>query len=274
MRIVTLTSSSNPLLKRIRSLHERQARHKAGLFLIEGEKVLLAAFSKDIEIEAVVMDAAYYERGFPEIFDDNLIELNVVDSSLFKTLSTTTSPCNVVAIAKTKASRSTSELLAALDQGIHQGKPLTVVLCENLQDPGNLGTIIRSTLAFGAQALILSKGSVDLYNPKVVRSAMGALFDLPITHGEPIGDILISLKQAGFEVIALNPEAKQSIDSLEYGHKVAILLGNEGNGLTAEADAKTTKEAHIEISAQVESLNVAVAASVVLFHINKSKRTS
>ena len=270
MRIVTLTSSSNPLLKRIRSLHERQARHKAGLFLIEGEKVLLEAFSKDIEIEAVVMDAAYYERGFPETFDDNLLELNVVDSSLFKTLSTTTSPCNVVAIAKTKTSRSTSELV----QDLAQDKPLTVVLCENLQDPGNLGTIIRSTLAFGAHALILSKGSVDLYNPKVVRSAMGALFDLPISNCEAIGDILSSLKQAGFEIIALNPEAKESIDSLEYGPKVAILLGNEGNGLTAEADAKTTKEAHIKISGQVESLNVAVAASVVLFHINKSKRTS
>ncbi len=269
MRIVTLTSSSNPLLKRIRSLHERQARHKAGLFLIEGEKVLLEAFNKDIEIEAVVMDAAYYEKGFPETFDDNLLELNVVDSSLFKTLSTTTSPCNVVAIAKTKASRTTSELIAAIDQG----QPLTVVLCENLQDPGNLGTIIRSSLAFGASALILSKGSVDLYNPKVVRSAMGALFDLPISSGENIGDILSSLKEAGFEIIALNPEAKQSFLTLEYGKKIAIVFGNEGNGLTAEADAITTKEAHIEISPQVESLNVAVAASVVLFHIQKSKRT-
>ncbi len=269
MRIVTLTSSSNPLLKRIRSLHERQARHKAGLFLIEGEKVLLEAFCKDIEIEAVLMDSAYFERGFPEIFDDNLLELNVVDSSLFKTLSTTTSPCNVVAIAKTKTSLSTSELLESLDQ--HQ--PLTVVLCENLQDPGNLGTIIRSSLAFGANALILSKGSVDLYNPKVVRAAMGALFDLPISSGENIGDILASLNKAGFEVIALNPEAKQSFVDIEYGPKVAIVLGNEGNGLTAEADARTTKEAHIEISPQVESLNVAVAASVVLFHINKSKRT-
>jgi len=270
MRIVTLTSSSNPLLKRIRSLHERQARHKAGLFLIEGEKVLLEAFSKDIEIESVVMDSAYFERGFPETFDDNLLELNVVDSSLFKTLSTTTSPCNVVAIAKTKQSLSTSQLLAELDQD----KPLTVVLCENLQDPGNLGTIIRSSLAFGASALVLSKGSVDLYNPKVVRSAMGALFDLPISSGENIADILASLKQAKFEVIALNPEAKESFLSLKFGPKVAIVLGNEGNGLTAEADAITTKEAHIEISPQVESLNVAVAASVVLFHINKSSRTT
>lgn len=270
MRIVTLTSSSNPLLKRIRSLHERQARHKAGLFLIEGEKVLLEAFNKDIEIEAVVMDSAYYEKGFPETFDDNLLELNVVDSSLFKTLSTTSSPCNVVAIAKTKTSRTTTtELIAAIDQN----QPLTVVLCENLQDPGNLGTIIRSSLAFGANALILSKGSVDLYNPKVVRSAMGALFDLPISSGENIGDILASLKKAGFEIIALNPEAKQSFLTLEYGKKIAIVLGNEGNGLTAEADAITTKEAHIEISPQVESLNVAVAASVVLFHIQKTKRT-
>ena len=269
MRIVTLTSSSNPLLKRIRSLHERQARHKAGLFLIEGEKVLLEAFSKDIEIEAVVMDAAYFERGFPETFDDNLLELNVVDSSLFKTLSTTTSPCNVVAIAKIKPRGSTSELLETLDQN----QPLTVVLCENLQDPGNLGTIIRSSLAFGANALILSRGSVDLYNPKVVRSAMGALFDLPIASGENIEDILASLKKAGFEVIALNPEAKQSFMTIEYGKKVAIVLGNEGSGLTAEADAITTKAAHIEISPQVESLNVAVAASVVLFHLQKAKRT-
>lgn len=261
MRIVTLSSPSNPLLKRIRSLHERQARHKAGLFLIESETVLLEAFARDVKIEAVVVDREYFERGFPETFDDNLLELNVVESALFKTLVTTSSPSGVVAIAAV-VDNSLDALLELIDID-----HVTLIVCENLQDPGNLGTIIRTALAFGAGGLILTRGSVDVYNPKVVRSAMGALFQLPIATNVELGLCQNQLKAAGIEVIALAPEADQSFVDFKYGKKVALLLGNEASGLTAEAEAMISSTVSIPMNGDVESLNVAIAAGVVLFHV-------
>ncbi len=262
MRIVTLSSPSNPLLKRIRSLHERQARHKAGLFLIESETVLLEAFARDLEIEAVVVDREYFEKGFPETFDDNLVELNVVESALFKTLPTTSTPSGVVAIAKARDHR-LDGLLQAVDHD-----HVTLVVCENVQDPGNLGTIIRTALAFGAGGLILTRGSVDIYNPKVVRSAMGALFQLPIATNVELGECHRHLKNRGIDIVALSPEAEQSFIDLNYGKKVALLLGNEANGLTPEAEAMVTTRVRIPMHGDVESLNVAIAAGVVLFHVS------
>ncbi len=262
MRIVTLSSPSNPLLKRIRSLHERQARHKAGLFLIESETVLMEAFARDFEIEAVVVDREYFEKGFPETFDDNLIELNVVETALFKTLPTTSTPSGVVAIAKAR-DHSLDGLLQAIDHD-----HVTLVVCENVQDPGNLGTIIRTALAFGAGGLILTRGSVDIYNPKVVRSAMGALFQLPIATNVELGECHQQLKSRGIDIVALNPEAEQSFTDLKYGKKVALLLGNEANGLTLEAEAMVTRAVRIPMHGDVESLNVAIAAGVVLFHVS------
>jgi len=264
VRIVTLSSPSNPLLKRIRSLHERQARHKAGLFLIESETVLLEAFAKDVQIEAVVVDREYFERGFPETFDDNLLELNVCESALFKTLATTSTPSGVVAIARA-ADHTLENLLQTIDQD-----QVTLVVCENLQDPGNLGTIIRTALAFGAGGLILTRGSVDIYNPKVVRSAMGALFQLPVAVNVELAQCGQELKELSIEVIALSARGEQSFVDVKYGAKVALLLGNEAGGLTPEAEALAAIAVNIPMHGDVESLNVAIAAGVVLFHVSNA----
>lgn len=266
MRIVTLTSSSNPLLKRIRSLHERQARHKAGLFLIEGETIVLEAFQRDIHIEAVLVDRNYFERGFPEVFDDNLIELNVVEPALFKTLVTTSSPCSVLAVARVQ-DFSFDEILARCETKAN----CKVVVLENLQDPGNLGTIVRSALAFNADAMLITRGSVDIYNPKVVRSAMGALFELPIATGVEVDYVINKLKQAGFEIIGLNPEGDRSLTALKNTGKKALLIGNEGNGLSEQADGMLDHSVFIPMNLkQVESLNAAIATSIVLYHLNAS----
>ncbi len=266
MRIVTLTSSSNPLLKRIRSLHERQARHKAGLFLIEGETIVLEAFQRNIRIESVLVDRNYFERGFPEIFDDNLIELNVVETALFKTLVTTSSPCSVLAVARVQDFSFDDILTDCLDK-----TDCKIVVLENLQDPGNLGTIIRSALAFNADALLVTRGSVDIYNPKVVRSAMGALFDLPIATGVEVDYVIDKLKEAGFSIIGLNPEGDTSLKSLPTGGKKVLLIGNEGNGLSAEADSRLDHSVYIPMNQTIESLNAAIATSIVLHHLYASE---
>lgn len=273
MRINALTSAANNLLKKIRSLQERNARHKAGLFLIEGEKILLEAIARGINVEAVVLEDEYFQKGISQALEDVLANqdyfpegINLAPPNLFKDLITTSTSCGLVAVAQPRTS-TMEALLSACDQ------QATVVVLEAVQDPGNLGSIIRSALAFGASGLILSRGTVDPYNPKVVRAAMGALFDLPVVVEADLVETLRMLKEAGFAVCSLNPEAKVSLTSISFGQgaelpgSLALLLGNEGSGLSPECTALADFDIRIEINAQIESLNVSIAAAIVLFHL-------
>lgn len=137
MKIIPLASAQNSLLKRIRSLHERSARQSAGLFLIEGEKVLAEALRHNISLEAIVISEEHVE-SLQDKFGPLNIDVHSVPEQLFKSLVTTTSPCAVVAIGRMQT--------ASLDD-FSARSPLTLVVLENLQDPGNLGTIMRSALA-------------------------------------------------------------------------------------------------------------------------------
>ncbi len=268
MRTNSLTSHANSLLKKIRSVHERNARQKTGLFLLEGEKLMLEAVARGIEIEAVVLESEYYQKGLSSRLESVLADheyfpegINIAPANLFKDLQTTSTSCGVVALGKCRTS--------GLEQVIDGRAKATVIVLEAVQDPGNLGAIIRSSLAFGAAGLIALPGTVDPYNPKVVRSAMGALFDLPVVVDSDLSTTMEALKGAGFTVCALNPEAENSLTdtaSAADADRVAFLLGNEGAGLSPEASSEADLDLKIEMSTQIESLNVSIAAAIVLFH--------
>lgn len=252
-KVIPLTSLQNPLIKKIRSLSERQARQKTGLFLIEGEKLLEEATSSGIKIDAVLVEKGYLASG--EFRGTKQEEIYAVEASLLRSLATTTTPAPVLAVGQI-AERKLSATL--------QAGRLSLLVGENIQDPGNLGTIIRSALAFGFDALLLTSGSVDIYNPKVVRGAMGALFRLPIITDQEIGELAFQLKAAAVEIISLSPEAGESLCQAKFSERTAFLVGNEGNGLTAEAEAISDRQVAIPTRA-VESLNVAVAAAVAMW---------
>jgi len=252
VKINTITASSNALLKKIRSLQERQARQKTGLFLIEGERLVLEALNRDIELEAIVVVDNYLDKESELL--ERLDTVTAVSPALFKELVTTSSPCKVVAIGRWQL----SDLNSTLKDGA-----TTVLWGENIQDPGNLGTMIRSALAFGVDALVLTS-SVDPFNPKVVRSAMGGLFDLPICLC-PLNRAAELLKQYEFEIVAFSPEAKESVDQFSFAKKTALLVGNEGAGLTNEAEGLSDRVLVIPQKPDVESLNVGVAASLALY---------
>jgi TrmH family RNA methyltransferase len=284
VRINALTSAANSLLKKMRSLHERSARHKAGLFLIEGEKILLEAVTRGITIEAVVLETDYFERGISQALETVLADqtyfpegINLAPPNLFRDLVTTSTSCGLVAAAYPRTT-ALEALLVAHNHANH-GAPeqTTLVVLEAVQDPGNLGSIIRSALAFGVSGLILGRGTVDPYNTKVVRAAMGALFDLPVVVDVDLNETIKTLKCAGFAVCALNPEAKDSLTAIFFAQnrdpahdngKLALLLGNEGAGLSAETSALADFDVRIEMSDQIESLNVSVAAAIMLFHLS------
>lgn len=256
MKITPIISDSNPLLKKLRGLQNRSQREKTGLFLIEGTKLVAEAFAKDITIEAVIVSKSYLEEGLPQLPSVNLSTVSMVEDKLFGKLTTTEGPCGIIAIGRIPHSR--------VDDLFSVQAPL-IVIAEAIQDPGNLGTMIRTALAAGASGMILTKGTVDRFNPKVVRAAAGALFALPIVSEIAAADALAIAKAHDLTVIACEPTANRPYWQADMTGPTALIFGNEGQGFSEPILKQATDWVSIPMSDHSESLNVAISAAVILF---------
>lgn len=256
MKVNSITSEANALLKRMRSLHQRAAREKSGLFLIEGPKALDEAQQKGVDIRDVVVSESFWKNGPGALGNVDVAEVAVVEDRLFKTLVTTTSPCGVAAIAALPRRDAVSMFKPA--------NPLIVVGAA-LQDPGNLGTLIRTALAASASGIILTKGTVDPYGPKVVRSAAGALFAMPILWGVTMSDAISLLKEHDVRILACDMHGEKQYFEADLTGRCAIVVANEGQGFEEETLESCDEIISIPMNEASESLNVAIAAGVVLF---------
>lgn len=243
-----------------RALAKGTAKNCQTLFLIEGRKLVEEAYSKDLKLVHVLASQSFLQSLSSEKARAlaGIEELNVVEDRHFAQLCTTASACGIIALAL-KPTFHLEEILIT-----PRNQPL--VIAEQIQDPGNLGAMIRTALAFGAKGLILSKGTVDHFSPKVVRASMGAIFTLPIFFDQNIEACLDKLKAEGVEVIALDAKSERPFWLEQSTLPAAYVFGNEGNGLSATVLRKADKILSIPISAQTESLNVAVAMGIVLCH--------
>lgn len=147
-----------------------------------------------------------------------------------------------------------------LQQLIHQDRPLLVLL-ENLQDPGNLGTILRTGEGAGITGVIMSKETVDIYNPKTIRSTMGSIYRVPFLYVEDMGETIRTLQEKGIRVYAAHLQGKDYYSSFSFEEGTAFMIGNEGNGLRRETADLADAYLKIPMEGQVESLNAAIAAS-------------
>ena len=150
-------------------------------------------------------------------------------------------------------------------------KPHFMVL-DNLQDPGNLGTIVRTAEGAGVDAVFMSKDTVDIYNPKVIRSTMGSIYRMPVVYVEDLIALLDTFKEKGIKSYAAHLDGKNSYDQESYEGGTAILIGNEGNGLREEISNAADIWVKIPMLGQVESLNAAIAASVMMFEVARQRR--
>ncbi len=246
-----LSSLQNPKLKQLRALHARKDRQKQGLFLLETTKLLEEARLWKWPLVEVFATPAWQERHG----SDWNAPLTLVSDAIFPQLVTTETPEGVVAIAPIP----TPPTLPALTPNT------LVVALDALQDPGNLGTIIRTADAAGATAILVGKGTVDPYSPKVVRSTMGSLFHLPVIPVADLYPALDALAHAGASVIATSLGARRSLYELDLAKPVVWLIGNESQGLSEAALAHTTAQIRIPMPGHAESLNAAIAAAVCLF---------
>ncbi len=264
MKVTEITSPDNQRLKIIRSLTEASGRkidaENEGLFLLEGAKLIQEALDKNVELIDVVLSQTYYANGFDKQALVNELEtITVVPDRIFKELYTTDTSCGIVATAMQTHYRFEELLSDAINS-----KTKLLLLGDNIQDPGNVGTIIRTAYAFQAAGLILSKGSVDCYNPKVVRSSMGAIFSLPIVTRLDVKEAIHKLKANDFRIIALDNKAKKPFWEEISEHPKAYILGNEGHGISSDILSLIDSTVSIPINPECESLNVAVTAGIIL----------
>lgn len=259
-----LTSLQNPLIKQIRKLHSSKERHKQELFLLEGTHLLEEACITNHPLVNVCCTPRWqadHEKLW-QLAMEKCDRTFVVSEDVMKALATTVHPDGVIATAQ---------------RGYH-GKHLPLsgsqIALEALQDPGNLGTIIRTAAAAGASGLWLSKNSVDLDNPKVLRASAGQWFRLPMLVSEDLQATVVEAKQAGMQIIATLPTAKLTYWQVDWQKPSLILLGNEGAGLSAQLSQMADFNVKIPLQPQVESLNVAITAALILYEVQRQKMCS
>ena len=245
---MVITSETNDHIKRIKALMEKgKSRRKEGAFIVEGVKMTR-------EISSDKNAVIYVSESFRENSDE-FSEAFVISDKIFKKITDTVTPQGVLAIVPQKK--------YALDEILDCEKGCLVIL-DRLQDPGNLGTIIRTGEAAGIKGIIMSKDSVDIYNPKVVRSTMGAIFRVPFYVCDNLEDAISDIKRSGFKCMAAHLDG-QVISKMDWPEKTAFMIGNESSGLSDKVSCLADERIKIPMDGQVESLNASVAASILMY---------
>ena len=244
-----ITSLTNGKVKAWRKLHKRKGRKEQQMFLIEGSHLVEEAWKSDQEIVEIIAEE---DVSIPVWGDNFLVER--VSKQVFTHISQTTTPQGIAAIIKMRpVTTITGNQLVMLDA---------------IQDPGNLGTIIRTADAAGIDAVILGRGTVDLYNDKVIRATQGSLFHIPVYEADLIEEIP-SLKERGYEIWATALEGATYYHEVKTPEKVGLILGNEGAGVQQELLRQAAKRVKIPIYGKAESLNVSVAAGILMYHLKE-----
>ncbi|WAM30753.1 TrmH family RNA methyltransferase [Caldicellulosiruptor naganoensis] len=265
-RIEVITSKENESIKRLKKLHEKKYREELKAFLIEGVKVVNEALDNVSETINLVVFSQEAIQKYGEFFDKCINLLNSgklrrlvqVPEKIFEHISTTTTPQGVLAEC--------SFFDKGLDVLNHHNR---VVVIDCVQDPGNLGTIIRCADAFGFECIVTLDGTVDVYNPKVVRSAMGSIFHIDIVRETKKEELLETLREKRFALYVTTPHGNVDISTLSVDNRFAIVIGSESRGIDAAFLENATKKVKISMPGKAESLNAAVAAAIVLYELRK-----
>ena len=259
-----ITSATNARVKRLISLRKKaKQRREEQVFLIEGER-LFSDTPREYIREVYVTEEYLKDRPVA----DMPAGCTVVTEEIMRKVSDTETPQGVMCVAQ-MPSYQKEDLLG---RGTGNKTPLLLIL-ENIQDPGNLGTMMRTAEAAGVTGVLLSKDTVDLFNPKTVRATMSAIFRVPFLYTDDLTGAIRSLRdEHGMQVYAAHLSASIPYDEADCSGPCAFLIGNEGNGLTDEAADAASCRVHIPMEGQIESLNAAMAAGILMFEASRQRR--
>lgn len=240
-------------VKAARKLLRRRYRHQQGLFLAEGWQAVEAAGTAVVEVFATPSAASQFAPLLAEH------RVHVVDDAAFASLVQTRQPQGIVAVCRQPEYK--------LSRVLHDSPGSIVVVCDQLRDPGNAGTIIRTAAAIAAAAVVFTGDSVDVFNDKVIRASAGGLFAIPVLSEPELAPVLTQLRDAGYTIMAADGGAAVSLfdSGVALTQPTAWLVGNEARGLDPTAMELTDHQLAIPIPGKVESLNVAVAAAVCMY---------
>ncbi len=256
-----ITSTSNQRVKELLQLQKKaKIRNQEGVFLAEGSRMVLEA-PKD-RIRKLYISESYDKKHGKELKEQGF-QYEVLSDTVFAYVSDTKTPQGILAVIR--------QLDYKFEDMLTKENPHILVL-DNLQDPGNLGTIFRTAEAAGVTGILMSKDCVDIYNPKTIRSTMGAAYRMPFLYMEDILEGIRLLKEEQIHVYAAHLEGKYSYDIEDYRKGTAFLIGNEGNGLRQEIADMADTWVRIPMQGQAESLNAAVAAAVLMFEVSRQRR--
>jgi RNA methyltransferase, TrmH family len=276
-RLRRIEGRHNPLVKQLRQAFSRAELTESGDCAIEGLRILEEAIRSGLRFSAVFFRESAQDRAerlLPQIGAQ--VETLLLPDKLFDSLVPSESPQGVAALVRLKE--------FSLDDVVESERLQVgpIVVLAGLQDPGNLGTILRSSEAFGSAGVVLGEGTVSPFNSKVVRASAGSVFRLPVIHGQVRGhgksaatklaEVSEKLRSQGVRLIATSSHKGTPLDQSDLKGKTAIFFGNEGSGLPRDVVAKMDEFISIPHTDQVESLNAGVAASIVLYEAARQRK--
>lgn len=252
-----ITSTSNHKIKNItKCMKNARERRKQDVFLVEGLR-MFTEIPKNLHVETFATEE-FYEKH-KALFSD--ISYELVSEHVFNTIADTKTPQGVISIVK--------RLHYTLEDVTKGACPLIMAL-ENLQDPGNLGTILRTSEGAGVTGILMSKETVDVYNPKVVRATMGSIFRIPFLYVENLTETVEILQKQNFRGYSAHLQGKNFFD-YDYRNPTIFCIGNEGNGLSKELSEATNYKIKIPMLGKVESLNAATASTVLMYEAMRQR---
>ena len=249
--MLEIESKNNNLFKEIKKLKEKKHRIKSNKYLIEGLRFVEEAIKSKVSIDSIIFTESFKEKN-PDLFlkiNEN-IKLIQMNEALLKQLCSTENPQGIVGVINMQ------------NKELKSGE--LVVLVDKVQDPGNMGTIIRTAHAAGAAGIVMTKGTVDIYNDKTLRSTMGSIFYIPIVEDDSL-DFVKSLKKEGYKLVVSSLQGKNNFFEENLQGNVMIAVGNEGNGVSDEVYDIADIKVKIPMPGEAESLNVAVATSIMIY---------
>ena len=256
-----ITSKDNSIIKHIKRIKEKKYRDEYGEYIIEGLKLIKEAIQENADIKHIVVCDGCDNSELIEShlkYEMSKLDFIYVPQNIFKMISDVENPQGVLAVIRKKTIDEINikeELILALD---------------DIQDPGNLGTILRTADSVGLKQILVSKGTADCFNPKVVRSTMGAIFRINVIECEELKHTLKELQNKEYKVMITSLKAKKTIYNTDYKKKV-IVIGNEANGVSKEIQSIADEKVIIPMLGKTESLNASVATGVILYEYVRQK---
>lgn len=261
-----ITSTSNAKVKYLVNLKKkRKERDRENVFLVEGIRMFREVPADKLK-EIYVSETFYHKERklVDEVAARSKVRVEILADNVFSHVSDTITPQGVLCVVE--------QMNYSLEEVLSSGTVPHLMVLDNLQDPGNLGTIVRTSEGAGVTGVIMSKETVDIYNPKVIRSTMGSIYRMPFYYAEDLLETISVMKDKGIATYAAHLDGKHSYEEENYQKPCAFFIGNEGNGLRDEIADAADIYIRIPMCGQVESLNAAIAATVLMFEAARQRR--